>query len=137
MKNNVYFIAIALLLVGCSTDDSPNFYFDFLAAENIVDVPEAFTVNQTDTINVSYLRPTNCHGFDGFNVVTNDNEREITIITKVVQQDSGCPAITNDVRVASLVFKPAAAGEVILKFFNGNDPDGNPIFLTFNVPILE
>lgn len=137
MKKIVSLLAFVALLTGCSVDDAPNFYFDFLAVDSITEVPEVFTVNQTDTINVSYIRPTNCHGFDGFNVVKNDNEREITIITKVVQQDSGCPEIVNDVRTAPLVFKPREAGEVILKFFNGNDADGNPIFLTFNVPILE
>lgn len=130
-------IGVLVAMVSCSTDDSPNFYFDFLAAESVADVPEVFSVNQTDTIHVSYMRPTNCHGFDGFNVVKNENEREITIITKVVQQESGCPDIANDMRTAPLVFKPIAAGEVILKFFNGNDADGNPIFLTYNVPILE
>ena len=137
MKKIVTILGILAALVSCSTDDAPNFFFDFVAIESVAEIPEVFIVNQSDTIQVSYIRPTNCHGFDGFNIVKNDTEREITIITKVVEQDSGCPDLENDIRTAPLVFNPREAGEVTLHFFNGNDADGNPIFLTFNVPILE
>jgi len=128
------------MLIGaasCSPDDSPNFYFDFVAVDSVSEIPEAFIVNQPDTLQVSYLRPSSCHGFDGFDIEKEGDIREITIINKVIEQSNGCPDLENDVRTAPLVFNPEEAGEVMLKFFNGNDSAGNPIFLTFNVPIIE
>ncbi len=137
MKKLAIIVGLLVAMVSCSTDDSTNFFFDFVAVDSVTGIPDVFFVNQPDTLQVSYFRPTNCHGFDGFNIVRNDNEREITIITKVVEQDSGCPDLENDMRTAPLVFNPRESGEVILNFFNGNDADGNPNFLTFNVPVLE
>ena len=126
-----------MCISSCSTDDAPNFFFDFVAIDSVSEIPEAFVVNQPDTLRVSYLRPTTCHGFDGFDIEKNGDVREITIINKVVEQSTGCPDLENDLRTAPLVFNPEETGEVMLKFFNGNDSDGNPIFLTFNVPIIE
>lgn len=137
MKKIIIILVAFCAIVSCSTDDAPNFYFDLVAVDSVLDVPESFTVNQSDTLQVAYLRPSNCHGFNGFNVVKNENEREITVITRVVDNDNGCSDLENDLRIAPLVFNPSEEGEVILNFFNGNDADGNPIFLTFNVPILE
>jgi hypothetical protein len=135
-----YFILIVVIFVSvtsCSTDDAANFYFDFVAVDSVSEIPEAFIVNQPDTLQVSYLRPSSCHGFDGFDIDKDGDIREITIITKVVEQSNGCPDLENDLRTAPLIFNPEEAGEVQLKFFNGEDVDGNPIFLTFNVPIIE
>ena len=122
---------------SCSTDDATTFYFDFVAVDNVSEIPEAFVLNQPDTLQISYLRPSSCHGFDGFDIEKDGDIREITIINKVVEQSNGCPDLVNDVRTAPLVFNPEEVGEVTLKFFNGEDVNGNPIFLTFNVPIIE
>ena len=124
-------------MVGCSVDDSPNFFFDFVAVDSVAEIPEVFRVNEPHTLEVSFFRPTACHDFDGFNIVSTDNEREITVVTKVIEQDNGCATIANDRRTETLVFNARAPGEINLNFFNGNDADGNPIFLTFNVPIVE
>lgn len=137
MKKVILLIGALVAIVGCSTDDSPNFFFDFVAVDNVLEVPEFFTVNESDTLQVAYLRPTSCHGFDGFNVVRNENEREITVVTKVVEIENNCEALENDVRIAPLVFNPLEGGEVTLRFFSGNDPEGNPTFLTFTLPIIE
>jgi len=137
VKKIVLLFGIVSAILGCSVDDSPNFFFDFVAVNNVAEIPEAFVVNQPDTLEVSFFKPTNCHAFDGFNIVTNGNEREITVVTKFIEQDNSCTAIENATSNAALVFNARNAGEVILNFFNGNDADGNPIFLTFNVPIVE
>ena len=137
MKKIVILLGALVAILGCSTDDAPNFFFDFVAVDSVLEVPAFFTVNQSDTLQVAYIRPTSCHGFDGFNVVRNGNEREITVVNKVVEIENNCIDLENDIRIAPLVFNPIEAGEITLRFFNGNDVDGNPNFLTFNVPIIE
>ncbi len=137
MKNIVKFLLILVCVSSCSTDDAPNFFFDFVAVESVSDIPEAFVVNQSETIEVTYLRPSTCHGFDGFDIEKNGDIREITIINKVVEENNGCSNLENDLRTAPLTFNPEEAGTVTLKFYSGNNEAGEPTFLTFDVPIVE
>lgn len=137
MKKFIILLGMLTAIVGCSSDDAANFYFDFIAVESVSEIPEAFVVNQADTIEVSYLRPSTCHSFDGFDIEKNGDLREITIINKVVEENNGCPNLESDVRTAPLIFNPEEAGNVTLKFYTGTDEAGNPTFLTFDVPIVE
>lgn len=126
-----------LLLIGCSTDDAPFFFFEVTPVNTVSDIPEVFVVGQTDTIQVTYRRPSTCHAFNGFDI-TNDGEvREITVITKVVQGRATCSDLENDLRTAPLVITPEEAGQLNLSFFTGNNEIGDPTFVTFNVPIIE
>lgn len=137
MKKLIILLGMLAAIVGCSSDDAANFYFDFIAVESVSEIPEAFVVNQTDTIEVSYLRPSACHSFDGFDIERNGDIRKITIINKVVEENNGCSNLGNDLRTAPLIFNPEEAGNVTLKFYTGNDEAGNPTFLIFDVPIVE
>lgn len=128
---------ILLLLVGCSTDDAPFFFFEVTPVDTVSNVPDVFVVGQTDTIQVTYKRPSTCHAFNGFDILNEDDVREIAIITKVVQGRSTCSDLENDLRTAPLVITPEEAGELSLRFFTGNNTTGDPTFATFNVPIVE
>ncbi|MFC4633688.1 hypothetical protein ACFO3O_07205 [Dokdonia ponticola] len=128
---------ILLLVVGCSTDDAPFFFFEVTPVDTVSNVPDVLVVGQTDTIQVTYKRPSTCHAFNGFDISNEDGVREIAIITKVVQGRSTCSDLENDLRTAPLVITPEAAGELNLRFFTGNNATGDPTFVTFNVPIVE
>lgn len=128
---------ILLLLVGCSTDDAPFFFFEVTPVDTVSNVPDVFVVGQTDTIQVTYKRPSTCHAFNGFDILNEDDVREIAIITKVVQGRSTCSDLENDLRTAPLVITPEEAGELSLRFFTGNNATGDPTFVIFNVPIVE
>lgn len=123
--------------MSCSDDDNANFFFEFVPADNVTQIPDNFVVDQIDTLLVEYRRPTTCHSFNGFDVSRDGTSREITLVTKVVNIDSSCEDLVDDVRVVPLVFRPEEAGEVELRFFNGLDQDNNPMFLTINIPILD
>lgn len=128
---------ILLLLISCSTDDAPFFFFEATPVNTVSNVPDVFVVGQTDTIQVTYRRPTTCHAFDRFEFANDGENREITVVTKVVQGRGTCSDLDNDLRTAPLVITPEAAGQLNLSFFTGNNEIGDPTFVTFNVPIVE
>lgn len=137
MKNIVVISILLCILVGCSTDDAPTFFFEITPTDTVAEIPDHFIVGQPDTLQVTYRRPSTCHGFDGFEIDREDLVREIAIITKVVEGRSTCTDLENDLRTAPLIIIPEEIGEIILRFFAGNDQNGNPTFMTFNVPIIE
>ena len=126
-----------LLLISCSTDDAPFFFFEVTPVNTVSNVPDAFVVGQTDTLQVTFRRPSTCHAFNGFDITNDENVREISLVTKVVQGRGPCSDLDNDLRTAPLVITPEAAGELNLSFFTGNNEAGEPTFATFNVPIIE
>ena len=136
MKRILFLCIVSIALLGCSADDDPIFFFEFLPANQITNIPDNFVVNQADTLFVSYNRPTSCHGFDGFQVERDETTRNITIITKVIENRGPCNTLENDERSAPLIFRPEEAGEVILNFFSGEDAEGNPMFITLQIPII-
>ncbi len=137
MKNIVVISILLCILVGCSTDDAPTFFFEITPTDTVGNIPDHFVAGQADTLQVTYRRPSTCHGFDGFEINKDGTVREIAVITKVVQGRSSCTDLENDVRIAPLIIRPEEIGEIILRFFAGNDQNGNPTFMTFNVPIIE
>lgn len=128
---------VLLLLIGCSTDDTPSFFFEVTPVESISNVPDVFVVGHTDTIQVSYRRPSTCHAFNGFDISNEGEVREVAIITKIVEGRSMCSDLENDLRTALLTITPEVAGQLNLLFFTGNNATGDPTFVTFNVPIVE
>ncbi len=137
MKKLSIISIILVLLVGCSTDDAPFFFFEVTPVDVVSSVPDVFIVGQTDTIQVTYKRPSTCHAFNGFDILNEGDLREIAIITKVVQGRTTCSDLENDLKTAPLVITPEAVGQLNLSFFTGNDEIGNPTFITFDVPIIE
>jgi len=135
-KISILFI-IFLLLLGCSTDDAPFFFFEVTPINIVSNVPEFFVVGQADTIQVTYRRPSTCHEFNRFDITNDGKIREVEVITKIVQGRATCSDLENDLRTAPFIITPEVAGELNLSFFTGNNEIGDPTFVTFNVPIVE
>lgn len=137
MKKISVLIIVFLFLIGCSTDDAPFFFFEVTPVNTVANVPDAFVVGQTDTLEVTYRRPSTCHAFNGFDVNRDGDVREIALVTKVVEGRADCSNLEDDMRTAPLVITPEEVGQLNLSFFTGNDAEGNPTFLIFNVPVEE
>ena len=138
MKKIIFLTLLVSTLSGCSNDDVPVFSFETLPVSNITGIPDNFVVGETTTLNLSYIRPSTCHGFEGFEIEEVDNNtRNIAVIARLVEGRAPCADLVNEERTASFLFIPEAAGQVTLNFLNGTDGDGEPIFVTFNVPVLE
>lgn len=137
MKRIVITCLLAISLISCSDEEVPIFFFEFVPVESVTNIPDNFTVNKPDTLQISYFRPSTCHGFDGFEVEKEGNSRNIALITKVVEERGDCQPLDEDVRVAPLIFKPEETGSVTLRFFQGKNDQGENQFLIVDVPIIE
>ncbi len=138
MKKIVFFSLMIFAFLGCSDDDVPTFSFETIAVSNIVGIPEVFVVGETVNFDLSYFRPSTCHSFEGIEVeVVDENTRNIAILNRLVEGRAPCRDLTDEELSTSLQFTPVQSGEVTLNFLNGTDASGAPVFVTFNVPVIE
>ncbi len=130
-------IALTLLLVSvlsCSVDnDEPNYGYEILPVEN-VDMPTEFVYGETYTITVSYYRPSTCHYFSEFYYVISGTQRTIAPITIVYDKDT-CENLEDDLVDATFEFLVTSTNTYTFKFWQGEDEDGDDVYLTIEVPV--
>lgn len=137
MKKMILTGLLAVLMLSCSTDDEPMFFFEFVPVTNVENVPENFILNKADTLTVSFERPTTCYRFQGFDYERMGTQRDIAVVARVIEDGGPCNTITDNVENVPFIFRPEATGTVTLRFFNGSDSEGAPTYLEFEVPIVE
>jgi len=129
-------ICLTLILASCSVDDdSVDYSFDILPVES-VDIPEEFTLGETYPITVSYFRPTSCHAFKEFYYLKNNNERIVAPINYVFEE-STCETLDSELVENTFNFIVTSNGSYIFKFWQGEDADGEDLYLTIEVPVVE
>ena len=135
MKKLALFIAVLFCFTGCSLDDGNNTTFTYeLVPTLAVEIPDTLFFQNTYAFEVTYERPTNCHFFDGFSFEINENERIIGVVNGVYENPDCEPSDTLT-GIVNLNFVVKRNDFYIFKFWQGNDEDGEPIFLTKEVPV--
>ncbi len=133
MEKIFFVIFILLLTVSCSDDDSSNYHYELLSVEE-ADVPNEFVYGQIYYITVKYIRPTECYVYNDVLYEYDYDARNIAVISTVVE-DNNCEVIDSDeeltIRVQALQTTP-----YIFRFWQGDDDDGNPIYLEIVVPVV-
>lgn len=133
------FICIAILTFwSCSVDDDRsdyNYYFEFLPIEEVV-IPEAFELDSTYQIEVSYYRPSNCHTFHDFYYVAEENERTVAVIN-IADDYSDCEELEDELIDVSFNFIAVYDQTYVFKFWQGENEAGEDIYLTYEIPIAE
>ena len=133
MKKIFFVIFILLLTVSCSDDDSSNYHYELLPVEE-ADVPDEFIYGQIYYITVKYIRPTECYVYNDVLYEYDYDARNIAVISTVVE-DNDCEIIDSDeeltIRVQALQTSP-----YIFRFWQGDDDDGDPIYLEIVVPVV-
>jgi hypothetical protein len=122
------------LMISCSTEtNEPNVHYELLPVDSVV-MPTEFYVNVENEITVSYLKPTSCHGFDGFYYKKNDFTRTVAIQSYVIEQDN-CMNLTAAFSERVLKFKPTEIGTYVFKFWKGKDINGDDVFEELSVDV--
>jgi len=133
MKKIFFVIFILLLTVSCSDDDSSNYHYELFLVEE-ADVPDEFIYGQIYYITVKYIRPTECYVYNDVLYEYDYDARNIAVISTVVE-DNDCEIIDSDeeltIRVQALQTSP-----YIFRFWQGDDDDGDPIYLEIVVPVV-
>jgi hypothetical protein len=134
MKKILALIGIFLLVISCSPESNETkIHFELLPVES-VEMPTEFHVNTENNIIINFLRPTDCHAFDGFYYDIDNFTRTVAIQSYVLEKND-CSPLTNVILEQTLKFKPTAVGTYIFKFWKGKDVNGENIFEEISVDV--
>ncbi len=145
MKNVLILSLIGLLFFSCSVDDGTSeddFYFQILPIEN-VELPPIFNSGDTYQIQYTYRRPSNCHFFNDLYIINEGNTRTIAVtnfVTDEATSGGACQDLQETIINQNFDFIASNNPGIpyTFKFWQGvNEENGEDIFLTINVPVLE
>lgn len=135
MKKLIALFSVFFIVVSCSFEDKndTSVHFELLPIES-VEMPADFYAGTENEIIIKFLRPTSCHGFDGFYYEKDEFTRTVAVQSFVLEQ-SGCTALTNQILEQTLKFKPSDPGTYLFKFWKGKDSNGDDIFEEISVDV--
>ena len=142
MRNLTVFILISLLLMSCSDDDKINsFFLETVPVENVT-IPESFVSGETTVISYTYLRPTTCHIFNDLYYTIDGNQRTVVVINRVFEDEGNgnfCTDLEDEIITRTFNFKVIndIGTAYTFRFWKGEDENGEDIYLTVDVPVLE
>lgn len=136
MKKFIVFCALLCTIVSCSLsdDDSRKFHFEALPIES-VDIPDEFILGETYPITVFYNKPSSCYVFNDFYYVSELNERRIAVINTVFDDQVCTQAI--ELANATFNFVVTSNWTYVFKFWQGEDDNGEDLYLIVEVPVVE
>ncbi|MEO0526954.1 MAG: hypothetical protein AAFZ89_06995 [Bacteroidota bacterium] len=129
----LFILLVILSLNSCSIDDGPNFNFVSLQIVS-AELPEAFDINQTHEIRVTYLRPNGCTAFEGFDIGNPAATVRNVVAIGSSRTDQVCEQSITEVD-ASFQFVALFSETYVFRFWTGEDADGNSQFLEIEVPV--
>jgi hypothetical protein len=122
-----------LIVLSCSLDDQEqNMHLETLPIDSAT-IPEHFQEGQTYQIDLTYTKPTTCHSFYDLYYVKNGNTRTIAVINSVLDNTS-CETVDLEME-KSFNFVVNNSETYIFKFWQGEDDEGNDIYLTMEIPV--
>jgi hypothetical protein len=135
MKKIVLLISIVFLFNSCSSDDNNvRVHYAMLPVISAV-VPDSFTYGETYAIKMTYYAPTTCHAFDGVYHDKVLDTRTFAIQSVVYELDNCMPNVMGNYAEAVLNLKIDSHDMYYLKFWNGNGPGGEGLFLEYEIPV--
>lgn len=137
MKKLFYLCLILLSCWSCSLEDDDyiNYNFEFIPIEE-VDIPSSFIIGETYQIKLHYNRPSSCHVFHDLYYRSDGPERTIAVVN-VVYDNSNCEDLENSLIERSFYFRAIYDQVYIFKFWQGEDENGEDIYLIYEVPVVE
>ena len=140
-KHNVLkFMSIFIILIvfsGCNDDDENNdhdYHLEYVSVTS-TELPDEFTFGSTYRINVSIELPNSCYYF--YNQYDYFYEGTSRLIYPIVHVDDNVECTLNirettfSIPVQALQYEP-----YIFKFYQGEDADGQDMYLTIEVPVI-
>jgi len=142
MKNLKYLlimmVALTLTVTSCSdNDDNINDHAYHLEYVNVIsaDLPDEFIYGQTYRINITIELPNSCYYY--YNQYDYFYEGTSRFIYPIGHVDDNVPCSTNITEVIFSIPVQALQQEpYIFKFYQGEDTNGQDMFLTIEVPVI-
>jgi hypothetical protein len=130
-------LAFGVTLTSCSDDDD---YYDYdfsLEYVNVIsaDLPDEFIFGQTYRMNVTIELPNSCYYY--YNQYDYFYEGTSRLIYPIAHVDEGVSCTPNSTETTFSIPVQALQNETyIFKFYQGEDEDGQDLFLTIEVPVI-
>lgn len=127
---------VTLTLSSCSDDDNNyhDYHLEYIGVKS-VELPDEFIYGRTYRIDITIELPNSCYYF--YNQYDYFYEGTARLIYPIAHVDDGVPCTQNirettfSIPVQALQYEP-----YIFKFYQGEDADGQDIFLTIEVPVI-
>ena len=136
MKHFIPLFLVAFLIFGCSDDDN-NDHDYHLEYVNVIsaDLPDEFIYGLTYRINITIELPNSCYYF--YNQYDYFYEGTSRLIYPIGHVDDGVPCTPNITETTFSIPVHALQSEpYIFKFYQGEDENGQDVFLTIEVPVI-
>jgi len=132
----IMFVGLALTLSSCSNDDDYHDYHLEYVAVTSAEVPDEFIFGNTYRIDVTIELPNSCYYY--YNQYDYFYEGTSRLIYPIGHVDDGV-ACTPNIRETtfSIPVQVLQSEPYIFKFYQGEDADGQDIFLTIEVPVID
>lgn len=126
------------LMTSCSIDDgaNDNLQLEFIPIDS-VDIPDEFNFGESHTITVYYMRPSTCHSFSNFQYIAEANNVRTVAVVNLVTQGADCETLTNTVVSETFNFNVLDTEPFTFNFWQGKDPAGQDIYLTYEIPVNQ
>lgn len=136
--NPILVLIVLVFVSSCSVDDdNTNFHYETLEITE-AKLPEAFEYGELYTIEFTYLRPTNCHYYEGFDFQkTEKTERTVYAIGAILDQKDCQDLTEKNTGTATFDFEVRYRDPYTFKFYQGDNEEGEKQYLTIEVPVVE
>ncbi|MEN8186115.1 MAG: hypothetical protein ABFR05_03180 [Bacteroidota bacterium] len=132
-KKTIVIFFIVILFFSCSDDDE-NYFYGFLPIEEAF-VPDEFEYGEIYNLSVKYIRPDNCYLYSDIIYEYDLNARNVAVISTVIDDDNCIPL--NEEREISFRVHALQQEDYIFRFWQGDDENGDPIYLEIIVPVIN
>lgn len=131
----VMFIALSVTLSSCNDDgDYHDYHLEYIGVKD-VELPDEFIYGSTYRIDITIDLPNSCYYF--YNQYDYFYEGTSRLIYPIAHIDDGVPCTPNITETTfSIPVKVLQSEPYIFKFYQGEDADGQDIFLTIEVPVI-
>ena len=137
MKHFIPLFLVVFLIFGCSNDDDNNYHEYHLEYTSVIsaEVPDEFIFGRTHLIYVTIELPNSCYFY--YNQYDYFYEGTSRLIYPIVHVDDGIPCTPSITETTFSIPVQALQSEpYIFKFYQGEDADGEHMFLTIEVPVI-
>lgn len=125
---------LVLIFQSCKLeDDRVNFRFVPLQIVS-ADLPESFDLNDTYEIKVTYVRPSGCFFFEGFDITKESTTTRNVVAIGSEFYEETCTLAIEELE-ATFDFICLYDEPYLFKFWNGEDENGVDQFIEIEVPV--
>lgn len=134
VKRLFFVIFAVVLFASCSDDDGSSYHYELLTVEDAL-VPEEFVFGEIYDLSVKYIVPDNCYINSDVLYEYDQDARNIAVISLVVNNDN-CDVLDLEQEL-TLKVQALQSSPYIFRFWQGDDENGEPIYLIVEVPVVN